>query len=84
MTSTPAQYPTIVKVNDTAMAMLTVTCSTKVQYQAIEDLERRVDHLKGFVRPLRTFLEHKLNVGRVAAVRRAAEAAPSGLSPQNR
>jgi len=38
----------------------------------MDDLEQLINHLKIFVNPLQTFLEAKLNVNRVAVVRRAA------------
>ncbi|KAI0108976.1 hypothetical protein GGR51DRAFT_116502 [Nemania sp. FL0031] len=50
--------------------------ATKAQPQSIDGLDEIYNHLIDFVRPLRTFLERKHNVGRVAVVRRAA---PKGL-----
>lgn len=47
----------------------------------MDGLEQLIDHLKNFVNPLRTFLEAKIDVGKVAAVRRAAKDAPTTTIP---
>ncbi|RKK85898.1 hypothetical protein BFJ68_g17207 [Fusarium oxysporum] len=53
----------------------------KTEDQGMDGLEQLIDHLKSFANPLRTFLEAKIDVGKVAAVRRATKDTPTTTIP---